>query len=264
VPLPKWRTNRSWLWIGLTISLLLYIAAPLPIGQRLNLGLAPLIEALHAPANWWQQTSLWFQSRSDLQQRLDDAESSDQKQAALINELRNLREENRQLRRLLALDTIASTTWRGAKVIGHSPDKRSTRIILRINGARSDDIVASRDGLVGLVDSADRSHAVVRTILDASIAVPVTLPGGTLAALARGEGDHLIIDFIPAKRAPATGTVMTTSGAGGLFPSGIPVARVTAVEHLQGQIFVRVTAEPVAHWQRDSWLAVATTEGKTP
>jgi rod shape-determining protein MreC len=264
VPLPKWRTNRSWVWVALAIALLLYITAPLPIGQRLALGLAPLVEALHAPANWWQQTSLWFQDRSDLQQRLADAESSDQKQASLINELRNLREENRQLRRLLSLDTIGSTIWRGAKVIGHSPDKHSTHLILRINSARDDDIVASRDGLVGIVDSADHTHAVIRTILDASISVPVTLPGSTLAALARGEGDHLVIDFIPAKRAPASGAVMVTSGAGGLFPSGIPVARVTDVEHLEGQIFVRVTAIPVAHWERDSWLAVATTGDKSP
>ncbi|HXH64610.1 MAG TPA: rod shape-determining protein MreC [Mariprofundaceae bacterium] len=264
MPLPRWRTNRSWLWVGLLLVLLLYIAAPLPIGQRLTLGLAPLIDALHAPAKWWQQTSLWFQSRGDLQQRLAEAESSDQKQAALVDELRILREENRQLRRLLSLDAIATTAWHGAKVIGHSPDKQSIRIMLRIDGARSDDIVASRDGLVGLVDSADRRHAVVRTILDASIAVPVTLPGTTLAALARGEGDHLIIDFIPAKQAPASGTVMVTSGSGGLFPAGIPVARVSAVEHLEGQIFVRVTAEPVAHWQRDSWLAVATTGDRAP
>jgi rod shape-determining protein MreC len=258
VPLPKWHTNRSWLWVGLALALLIYVASQLPIGQRLTLGLAPLIEVLHAPANWWQQTGLWFQSRSDLQQRLAEAESSDQQQAALLNELRNLREENRQLRRLLALDAIATTSWVGAKVIGHSPDKQSIRILLRVDGARSDDIVASREGLVGLVDNTDRGHAVVRTILDASIAVPVTLPGSPLAALARGEGDHLIIDFIPAKQAPAAGAVLVTSGAGGLFPSGIPVARVTAIEHLQGQIFVRVTAEPVAHWQRDSWLAVAT------
>jgi rod shape-determining protein MreC len=262
VPLPRWRTNRSWLWIGLVLLVLLYVIAPMRVGPRLTLGLAPLIETLHAPANWWKQTSLWFQSRRDLQQRLVKAEASDQKQAAMIEELRVQNEENRQLRKLLSLGVIAPASWRGAKVIGHSPDKESTRILLRVDGAHSDDIVASRDGLVGLVDSVDQGHAVVRTILDASIAVPVTLPGGTLAALARGEGDHIIIDFIPAKQAPPIGAVLVTSGAGGLFPAGIPVAQVSAVEHLKGQIFVRVTAEPVAHWQRDSWLAVAIAGGK--
>jgi rod shape-determining protein MreC len=264
LPFPKWHTNRSWLWIALVLSLLVYYAAQLPIGQRLELGLAPLVEAMHAPADWWQNTSLWFQDRKDLQNRLTQAEDADQQQASLTQEVLILRQENRQLRKLLSLDTIAHTSWRGAKVVGRSPDKQSSRIMLRIDGARSDDIVASDEGLVGLVDSADRGHAVVRTILDASIAVPVTLAGSNLAALARGEGDHLIIDFIPDKQTPPIGAVLQTSGAGGLFPAGIPVARVLAIAHLKGQMFVRVTAEPMAHWQRDSWLAVASHQGKMP
>ncbi len=264
MPLPKWRAQRSWLWIALALALLVYLAAGSSIGPRLTLGLSPLVDALHAPAGWWQRTSLWMQDRKVLQHRLAQAEALDQQQASLIEEVRILREENRQLRHLLSLGTIASDTWHGAKVIGRSPDAQSSRIILHITGATSDDIVASGTGLVGLVDSATHNHAVVRTILDASIAVPVTLAGSTLAALARGEGDHLIIDFIPEKQAPTIGAVMQTSGAGGLFPAGIPVARVLAVEHLQGQMFVRVTAEPVAHWQRDSWLAVAMPVGKAP
>ena len=264
MPLTKWRTHRSWLWIALALTLLVYVAARSAIGPRLTLGLSPLVDAMHAPADWWQQTSLWLQDRKALQQRLAQAEALDQQQASLIEEVRILREENRQLRHLLALGTMSSDAWHGAKVIGRSPDAQSSRIMLRITGASADDIVASGAGLVGLVDSATGKHAVVRTILDASIAVPVTLAGSTLAALARGEGDHLIIDFIPEKRAPAIGAVMQTSGAGGLFPAGIPVARVLAVEHLQGQMFVRVTAEPVAHWQRDSWLAVAMRAEKAP
>jgi cell shape-determining protein MreC len=97
----------------------------------------------------------------------------------------------------------------------------------------------------------------VRTIFDASLAVPVTIPGTTLAALSRGEGDRLTINFVPRQANLMANEVLYTSGAGGMFPPGIAVARITDVQPVPGQLFVSVVAEPVAHWQRDNWLAVA-------
>lgn len=133
----------------------------------------------------------------------------------------------------------------------------SRRILIQTRGASPDDVIVSSEGLVGLVASSTDNHAAVRTIFDASLAVPVTIPGTGLAALSVGQGDRLDINFVPFENAPRAGEVLYTSGAGGLFPPGIAVARITEVHPVPGQLFARVIAEPVARWQRDSWLAVA-------
>jgi len=255
--LSRRRTSlRLFAWLVLA-ALLLVSLQQLPIGQRLNLAMAPLISALQAPGRWWQEFSLWFDDSQQLQADYQKATIQLEKQSALIQEVTSLREENRQLRALLSIEQLKGYHWHAAKVQGRSPDKMSQRLILLVNDAKPDDVIVSSDGLVGLVDEARSGSAVVRTILDASIAVPVTVSHSPLAALLRGEGDRLIVDFVPIEQAPAVGTLLQTSGAGGIFPPGLPAARITSVTPLPGQVFAQVRAVPVAHWQRESWLAMA-------
>lgn len=264
--MPKRRQRlRLWLWAGLILSIF-YAAHELPVGQRFNLAMAPVLNALHKPGQWWQEMQLWFHERSSLQAQYAAAMQQLEQQAAMVQELNSLREENLQLRSLLDIKSLAGYRWHAAKVRGRSPDKMSQRLVLQVENAFSDDVIVSSEGLVGLVDRATRDHAVVRTILDASLAVPVTIKGQKLAALMRGQGNRIEVDFVPIHNAPAVGSILQTSGAGGLFPPGIPAARIMEISPMPGQVFAHVTAEPVAHWQRDNWLAVASRwqKGKRP
>ncbi len=221
------------------------------------LATSPALESLYAPVQWWQSFSLWFHERQTLQANYLTLQKHLQQQAALIQEAESLRDENRQLRRILDISGITGYRWHAAKVRGRSPESMSQRILLQVKGVSPDDVIVSSEGLVGLVESRTGQHATVRTILDASVAVPVTVPGTSLAALVRGQGDRLKVSFVPIENAPEEGDVLYTSGAGGLFPPGIAVARITRVQPVAGQLFAQVDAVSVAHWQRDNWLAVA-------
>ena len=250
------RRYRLWL-IGGVLLAGLYVFSQLASGSTPMLLMSPVLEALHVPVRWWQSASLWFSDRQQLQSGYAQFRNKAAQQAALIQEVNSLREENRQLRRILDIADIPGYRWHAAKVRGRSPESMSRRLVLQVNGVSRDDIIVSSEGLVGVVDSTMHGYATVRTIFDASLAVPVTIPGTAIAALARGQGNSIAIDFIPAHLAPKPGQMLFTSGAGGLFPPGIAVARITAVKPIVGRLFVEVTAEPAAHWQRDNWFAVA-------
>lgn len=250
------RRYKLWL-ILVAVVAMLAAGTRLPANSVPMLAMSPVLEVLHAPARWWSSFSQWFVDRRSLQGKYLALQKQAQQQAALIQETNSLREENRQLRRILDIVGIRGYRWHAAKVRGRSPEGMSQRILIQVNGASVDDVIVSSEGLVGLVDSSTEGHATVRTIFDASLAVPVTVPGSELAALSVGQGDRLDINFVPIGIAPRAGEVLYTSGAGGLFPPGIAVARITDVKPVPGQLFARVTAEPVAHWQRDNWLAVA-------
>jgi len=252
---------RPWVWLA-TLFLLLFIVGQTPIeeklGPRANLLLAPLVDVLQAPSRWWQELSEWFVERSQLQSEVLDLRQRVQQQSYIQQERDVLRAENMQLRSLLDLPRLPDYAWHAAKVLGRSPDKMSQRLMLRFRGpVKADDAVASSEGLVGLVDSVNGHLAVVRTILDASLAVPATLPGSGLTALVRGQGEKLLVDFVPYAQAPAVGSVLVTSGAGGLFPPGIPLARILHIRPVAGSVFADVDAEPTANWRRDAWLSVA-------
>lgn len=257
----RWLGARPWILLA-TLFVLLFVVQQSPIGKkfgpRVDLFLSPLVRALQAPAVWWQEFSQWFIESKQLQREVLDLRQRVQLQSSVEQERDALRAENLQLRRLLSLPSVPDYAWHAAKVLGRSPDTMSQRLMLEAEvQVRPDDAVASRDGLVGLIDSVSGRMAVVRTILDASLAVPVTVPGTGLAALVRGQGEHLMVDFVPMKHAPQAGSILVTSGAGGLFPPGLPVARILSIRPVAGSVFAEVEAEPTAHWRRDAWLSIA-------
>jgi len=257
--------RRSRLWIIAAILLIcIYALARIAVGSTAMLAMWPVLETLHTPVQWWQSTALWLTDQDALHSKYLAFEKKSQQQAALIQEANSLREENRQLRKILEISSIPGYRWHAAKVRGRSPEMMSQRLVLQVDDVSMDDVIVSSEGLVGVVDSTSKSHATIRTIFDASLAVPVTIPGTSLAAISHGQGESLSIEFVPLKQAPLTGHILYTSGAGGLFPPGIAVARIVDIQPIPGQLFVRITAEPVAHWQRDNWLAVASQLHATP
>ena len=257
----RWLGIRPWIWLA-ALLLLLFLLQQTPLGKqagpRINLFFAPLVSALQAPAFWWQDLSQWFVERSHLQREVLDLRQRVQQQSHIAQERFALRAENAQLRGLLELKGLPGYDWHVVQVLGRSPDKMSQRLMLKAQSQINiDDAVASSEGLVGLVDSISGHLAVVRTILDASLAVPVTLHGTGLAALVRGQGERLQVEFVPMEDAPPAGSVLVTSGAGGMFPPGIPVARILHIRSVAGSVFADVDAIPAAHWRREAWLSVA-------
>ena len=251
------RFKNAYVW-WISIFLIIVVASfKYPIGQQLNLLFASALHTVQAPVRWYQNFSLWLEDANDLQTKYQILQKHEAQQQAVALELDVLRTENKQLRELLNITQIQGYIWRVAGVISRGTESKSRRLMVEVSLAHADDVVASDEGLVGLVDVADATHATVRTILDASVTVPVTMLESDLAGLVRGAGEHLIVDFVPLERAPHVGDTLVTSGAGGIFPAGLPVARVDKVKAIDGGVFAEVTASPIAAWQRDAWLAVA-------
>jgi len=244
-------------WMLALFLLALFLSLKTPMGQRMNLAMAPLVHIAQSPVRWYHDFSLWFEQSDSLQSAYLQLEQTTQEQASLKQELSVLRTENAQLRALLKITQVDGFDWHAARVVSRGQEEKSRRLMLKVTNAVEDDVVVSQEGLVGLVDTSDTNNAVVRTILDASIAVPVTKKGSQLAALVRGDGEHLLVDFVALDKAPNIGDILVTSGSGGLFPAGLPVARVDKVTAVAGGVFAEVIASPVSAWGRDAWLAVA-------
>jgi rod shape-determining protein MreC len=258
----QWR--KMHIWFAAVILIIILYNLPIPsIGQRFNVLLAPLVDALKAPVRWSDQLGLWFEDSQSLHTKNRKLEQMVRRQAAMQQEALALRAENSQLRALLGLKTIQGYHWQAAEVLSRSLDRVSQHLLLRMPpGVKPDDVVAASEGLVGLVDYVQGRHAIVRTILDASLAVPVTTQKGRLAALVRGQGASLRVEFIPWKSAPPVGAVLITSGAGGLFPPGLPVATIQRIEQMPGEVFAYVEAEPVARWRQLAWLSIASKQAQ--
>ncbi|MFS0735471.1 rod shape-determining protein MreC [Sphingomonas sp. 1P06PA] len=151
-------------------------------------------------------------------------------------EARAIRAENRRLRALLRLVERTPQTVVTTRIVGSttSGSRRLATLAAGFNqGVRPGQPVRAPEGLIGRIFETGRGSSRVLMISDGGSTVPVVLARGGLPALALGTGDGrlrlrpLIAGENPFRR----GDLAITSGTGGLYPPGIPVAIVTATDN---------------------------------
>lgn len=104
-------------------------------------------------------------------------------------------------------------------------------------------------GVMGQVIRTTAMSSTAMLITDPSHAIPIEVNRTGLRAIAQGTGepDRLELSHLPRNADIETGDLLVTSGLGGRFPPGYPVARVTHIERLPDAPFARVSAEPLAN-----------------
>jgi rod shape-determining protein MreC len=118
------------------------------------------------------------------------------------------------------------------------------------------------DGIIGQVTRDREVSAEALLITDADHALPVELLRNRLRTIAVGTGevDRLSLPFLPRNADIAEGDILVTSGLGGTFPAGYPVAVITHVRSSPGQAFLQIDAKPVAMLNRVREVLVVKTQ----
>jgi rod shape-determining protein MreC len=88
----------------------------------------------------------------------------------------------------------------------------------------------------------------VTLITEKDHAVPVIVLRNGLRSIVFGTGDtsQMSLRYMPVSSDIQTDDILVTSGIDGLYPPGIPVARVVGIERDPAYPFARITCLPVA------------------
>ena len=126
------------------------------------------------------------------------------------------------------------------------------------NGVFKGQAVLDDKGLVGQTTHIGPWSAEVILITDPEHAVPVQIERTGLHTIAVGTGDttFLALPYLPPNADIKSGDLLVTSGLGGVFPAGYPVARVTEVHRDAVQPLAQVRAAPLASIDTDRELAL--------
>lgn len=174
--------------------------------------------------------------------------------------------ENSRLRELLNASARVDDTVLVADVIGVTPDPFAHEVIVD-KGSRDNvsigQAVLDANGLMGQVVQVNEFTSRVLLISDSSHAVPVQVNrnGARANLLGTGDTDSLDLVHVPETSDIRVGDLLVSSGLGGVFPKGYPVARVTAVSHDPGEPFSDVQAEPLARLDRSQLVLIVFKEG---
>jgi rod shape-determining protein MreC len=147
---------------------------------------------------------------------------------------------------------VGSLTMVAAQVTTISPTSFAATV--DISKGRDDGVlvgmpVVANGGVIGSVISTTPHGATVRLVSDVNSSIGVTFGHGTTTLIVSGRGvnNGLSAASVPLTTAISAGTILSTDGlAGGLYPPGLPVARVSQVKLTPGAPTYNVTLQPSA------------------
>jgi rod shape-determining protein MreC len=187
----------------------------------------------------------------DLRALREENQRLRQESAILQRRISQLEEhalETQRLQGLLAMRETSRTNYLAARIVGKDATNWFKTVLIDRGsqvGLRRNLPVVAPDGLVGRVVEVTPFTAKVQLITD-----PISASGGLLqrtrvTGIVSGNlGAGLKVRYLPLLADVAVGDEVVTSGMGGVFPKGIPVGRVVAVERKSGALFQEAVLQP--------------------
>ncbi len=217
----------------------------------LSVLVAPIQEIATQPGRLWHQAGSFFVTQSSLVEESYALRQRHEYDAAQLSQMSSLQQENRQLRKLLELPMRSDFSAITAEIVYAERDVfRRTLLINKGENAliKAGQVVIDDAGVVGQVTRVYPWLAEVTLITERDHAVPVQLVRNGLRTIVFGAGDtsKLSLRYMPISSDIQNGDVLVTSGIDGVYPPGIPVAKVVRIERDAAYPFARITCLPLA------------------
>ncbi len=213
------------------------------------------------PAQWlalrpvllYHNTSQYFSSLTAVQAAQEEVSKKHSLQSQRANQVEQLSLENTRLRNLLGLRERLQSSAMAAQVIYDAADPYSRKVI--IDKGLTDHVglgspVIDESGVLGQVTRVYPMVSEVTLITDRDHAIPVLNTRTGARGVAYGDvslhADAMELRFMAANADVTPGDLLTTSGVDGVYPPGLPVARVEKVERRVDAVFARIYCVPLA------------------
>lgn len=176
-----------------------------------------------------------------------------------------LDEEVERLSRATGYARASGLELRAAEVVFADRGAWLSALVVRAGarGARRDQAVVTADGVVGRVIEANGPWAKVQLVTDRAAAVSVELELARRQGIAKGEGDELTLDYVPRPVDVRVGERVLTAGIDGVYPRGLPVGVVIAVEP-GSELFHKIRVRPSAELGELSLVFLVERGGEIP
>jgi rod shape-determining protein MreC len=242
-----------------------------PVRHSLGFVLYPLHQVASAPSvlvDWFGDSA---KSRHELERENAELAARNLILGQKIQRLISLETENIELRELLGTSDRIDEKVIVAELLAVDPDPFSQQIV--INKGSEDKVfigqpVLDSHGLMGQVIDVLPHSSRILLIADSNHAIPVQVNRNGVRAIAVGSGqlNELNLIYVPDTADIKEGDSLVSSGLGGRYPKGYPVAKVAKVEHFPGKAFAVVSATPSAQLDRSRHMLLVFSEsaGRVP
>ncbi|WOX48105.1 rod shape-determining protein MreC [Aeromonas sp. XH] len=228
---------------------------------------SPLQYIANAPGTLLDTMSTQVQTRADLIEQTKQQEQQLFTLRSRLLKMDQLEHENQRLRELLGSPVHKESRKMVAELLSVDSDPFSHQVLINkgaLDGVYNGQPVINDQGVVGQVLHVGSTTSRVLLITDSSHGIPVRVLRNDLRAIASGSGelDKLELRNLPRNTDVQVGDLLVTSGLGGRFPEGYPVATVTRSDYVEGKPFAQIEAKPLVALDRLRYLLLLWTDKK--
>ena len=223
------------------------------VRQVVALAAYPMQRIAMAPVDLFHGVANYFASTAALREENTALKMKQLRAAPELLQLEALKEENKQLRRLLEAQERLPRNSVFAEILYAARDPFSRKVVIdkgSQHGILAGQPVIDDVGVIGQVTRAYLLMSEVTLLSDKDQAIPLQVLRKGLRAVAYGgaEGGMLDLRFMAANADIRSGDTLVTSGIDGTYPPGLPVATVTRIE-TQMTWMPPFTPGPMGKWK---------------
>jgi rod shape-determining protein MreC len=211
--------------------------------------LHPIERALLVPVEIWEGGSDYMLGLRHALNAEESARRTLASQAERSLRVEQLEAENARLRALLSLRPSLVVRSQSAEVLYDAPDPFSRKVIIdrgATHGVALASPVINEAGVLGQVTRVYPLYAEVTLLTDRDAAIPVLNARNQVRSAAFGGLAGMEMRFMAGNSDVLVGDLLTTSGVDGVYPPGLPVAKVASVERKVDSGFARIVLTPTA------------------
>ncbi len=224
-----------------------------PVRSALATALYPVQWVAMQPVNAVKDASTYLYGLEQAKTSSEDATRKLALQSLRASQVEQLSQENNRLRKLLGLREQLVTSVIAAEVLYDAADPYTRKVIIdkgMTQGIELGSPVVDDSGVLGQVTRVHPLVSEVTLLIDRELAIPVLNVRTSARSVAYGDpsigGSGLELRFMGSNSDLQPGDLLTTSGVDGVYPPGLPVAKISRIERRAESTFAKIYCVPQA------------------
>lgn len=224
-----------------------------PVRAALATALYPIQWLALQPVRAVQGSGEYFTSLNQANANSEEALRKLALQSLRAGQVEQLSLENSRLRKLMGLREQLATPVMAAEVLYDAADPYTRKVIVdkgMTQGVELGSPVLDESGVLGQVTRVHPLVSEVTLVIDRDLAIPVLNVRTGARSVAYGDpstpGGGLELRFMGSNSDVQQGDLLTTSGVDGVYPPGLPVAKISRIERRAESAFSKIYCTPQA------------------
>src|SRR5690625_4184444 len=226
-----------------------------PARQAVSVAIYPFQRLMLAPRDLYEHFDSWSNAAARVRTEREALQRQRIELAQLATHAAQLATENEQLRRLLNVSDTVTQQAIAVQVLYEPSNVFNQHLVFNkgsSSGIEPGMPVIDEGGVVGQVVRVTPFTSEAALLTDDKVSIPVQILRNGLRLIVFGGSlpGKVEVRYLTPEADIQVGDTLVTSGIGGLFPAGLPVAKVDEVSHDHALGFSLAVATPLAHPER--------------